>query len=88
MCVWWGRGVIFLLLTEAERCSDGDVRLVPPPSASPQAGLREGRLEFCFQGLWGAVFDTDWSELDAAVGCQQLGYDSKGMVSLSNTAKI
>ena len=40
--------------------------------------MREGRLEICFQGVWGALFDNDWSEVDAAVTCQELGFDQRG----------
>ena len=41
-------------------------------------GVREGRLEICYQGVWGAVYDTDWSAQDAAVTCQDLGFDPRG----------
>ena len=36
-------------------------------------------MEICFQHVWGAVFDTDWTALDAAVTCQQLGFNDKGL---------
>ena len=41
-------------------------------------GVRNGRLEICYQGVWGAVADTDWSAIDAAVTCQELGFDERG----------
>ena len=41
-------------------------------------GVRGGRLEICFQGVWGAVYDIDWTAIDAAVTCQQLGFNPKG----------
>lgn len=50
---------------------------VPGYDISP---VREGRVEICFQGVWGSVFDTDWSALDAAITCQQLGFNAKGNI--------
>jgi hypothetical protein len=44
------------------------------------AGVREGRLEICYRGVWGAVFDTDWTAQDAAVTCQHFGFDPRGKV--------
>lgn len=71
--------------TEAANCSDGTIRLAPAPSSLPsEFPVREGRVEICLQGVWGAIFDTNWSALDAAVTCRQLGLDSKGIVSLAN----
>ena len=51
-------------------CSVGDLRLVDGNSTS------EGRVEFCTQGLWGAIairYYSDWSTNDAKVVCKQLG---------------
>ena len=48
-----------------------------PESPDISSG-REGRLEICYQGIWGAVYDPDWSALDAAVTCQQLNFEPKG----------
>lgn len=67
------------LPAEAAQCSDGDLRLVPVPGSVTLTPTREGRVEICFQGVWGVVFDTDWSAMDAAVTCQQLGFNTKGM---------
>ncbi len=61
-------------------CSDGEIRLNPSTTdlLGNEGGIREGRLEICYNGVWGAVFDTDWSALDAAVTCRQLGMETKG----------
>jgi hypothetical protein len=38
----------------------------------------EGRIEVCFQNVWGAIYDTHFTNLDAAVACHQLGYSRYG----------
>ena len=40
--------------------------------------VREGRIEICFQNVWGAIYDTNFSNMDAAVACHQLGYSRYG----------
>ena len=56
-----------------DQCTkDGEVRL--------QGGTNEaeGRVEFCFSGLWWEVYDDGWDEVDANVVCSQLGYGNTG----------
>ena len=53
-------------------CDDGDIRL---------AGLQNpmsGRVEVCYDGLWGSVCSSGWNTPDAAVVCRQLGFSSSG----------
>ena len=40
--------------------------------------LTEGRVEVFYMGLWGAIFDLDWTPLDASVVCKELGHNPKG----------
>ena len=50
-------------------CETGAIRLAGGPS------FNEGRVEICYRNVWGAVFDSSWEEYDAAVVCNQLGFD-------------
>lgn len=60
---------------DAVLCDDGDLRLVGGRDSE-----REGNLEICFNGVWGSVCENrrDFSSKDAAVACNQLGYNPTG----------
>jgi len=36
--------------------------------------IAEGTVEICMGGVWGSVCDDSWGRDDAAVVCQQLGF--------------
>ena len=54
-------------------CEDGMIRLSPDGPS-----LNEGRVEMCYQNIWGAVYDQRWSQFDAAVACAQLSFSRTG----------
>ena len=49
-------------------CANGDVRLVNGTT------LYEGRVEICYDGVWGSVCDRNWDYWDAAIVCLQMGF--------------
>lgn len=53
-------------------CDDGDVRLVNGNNSL------EGRLEVCFNRVWGTVCDERFDSDDARVICNQLDVPFKG----------
>jgi len=53
-------------------CNDDDIRLVGGPSPV------EGRVEVCYDEVWGTICDQSWSITDANVACRQLGFLSVG----------
>ena len=58
-----------------EGCSQGSVRLEHTDGATS----REGTVEICVNGFWGAVCDNEWDSLDAQVVCHQLGHLTIGV---------
>lgn len=53
-------------------CSNGEVRLQGGNS------LRHGRVEICFDAVWGSICDTLWDDNEATVVCRQLGFSDQG----------
>ena len=55
-------------------CSDGEVRLAEGRHSM------EGRVEMCYNGVWGTVCSNSWDINDAVVVCRQLGYSNSGLL--------
>ena len=58
---------VTVLLARAD-CANGDVRLMN--GTTPY----EGRVEICYDGVWGSVCDSGWNDQDAAIVCLQLEF--------------
>ena len=65
---------IYDLYLQTANCeTDGEVRL------SGGSGANEGRVEFCYQRVFGTVCgDGWWDTVDAQVVCRQFGYPIEG----------
>ena len=73
--------VTILTCVVPENCTDGEVRLVGGQNEM------EGRVEICYNGIWGAVCSRNWEYNEAAVVCRQLGSNPLGesrLCSLDN----
>ena len=55
-------------------CTDGDIRL-----AGVISNPLKGRVEICYDGVWGTVCNNPWNSLNAMVVCRQLGHATLGM---------
>lgn len=53
-------------------CTDGELQLSGSELTSG------GRLEMCFQGIWGTICDHNWIISNAIVACRQLGFKTEG----------
>ena len=43
-------------------------------------------MEICYDGVWGSVCDSSWSDQDAAIVCLQLGLQGASKFTRNNYA--
>lgn len=55
----------------AHNCGHGDIRLVDGEVDY------KGRVEMCYNNIWGTVCHDNWDYRDAVVVCHQLGYSGQ-----------
>lgn len=66
----------------ANTCLEGDIRLQGGNSS-------QGRVEICFNNVWGTVCHDNWRDVDAQVACKQLGFTTIGKThKLANIIKL
>ena len=44
----------------------------------------EGRVEICYDGVWGSVCDQNWDYWDAAIVCLQMGFQGTSQYNTFN----
>ena len=58
-------------ITSTTACTNGDIRLMNGTEPS----VREGRVEICYNNVYGSICDDFWDIVDASVVCRQLGFN-------------
>ena len=59
-------------------CEHGSVRLVNGSGVEST----EGKVQVCFQGLWGTVISRSWGFKEARVVCRSLGREEYGRINM------
>ena len=66
-----------IIVIGTSTCIDSEVQLAGGNNYS------EGRVEICYNGVWGSVCANGWDQVDANLVCAQLGYYGQGGESLN-----
>ena len=65
---------IILIKIGNSRCGDGDIQLVGGDDE------RGGRVEICYNGVWGIVCDYGWDQADANAAVSADNWDMDNLV--------
>ena len=59
-------------------CFNGSLTLGNYTSGYTESGrfYQQGRVQVCVDGIYGAICDIGWDDLDAQVVCRELGNDA------------
>ena len=60
--------------TGLSNCTDYEIQFVGGEND------REGRVEVCYNGVWGTICGNGWDIDDANLVCSQLGYGHPGEI--------
>ena len=58
-----------------DNCTNDTMRLTGGSTNS------EGRVEICYNGVWGSICDSNWNGIEAKVVCKSLGHQFYGKCS-------
>ncbi len=68
--------VLFIIILLVA-CTNGDIKLMN--GRFPSENQIEGRVEICYNNVYGTVCDHYWNEFNAQVVCRVLGHTGEGM---------
>ena len=60
--------VTLIFAVAGDGCDNGELRLADGSTSA------SGRLEVCFNDIWGAVCYQNWTRMNTDVACRQLGW--------------
>jgi deleted-in-malignant-brain-tumors protein 1 len=62
-----------------DNCTNDTMRLTGGSTNS------EGRVEICYNGVWGSICDSNWNGIEAKVVCKSLGHQFYGAIPYKNS---
>ena len=72
----------FLISLTDPKCNSTDIRLIG--SSRPN----EGRVEYCYEEVWGTVCSDKWDDDNAMVVCSELGLPTESRIRLKSVVTV